>query len=143
MGNHPLEFILLGTSLLRVAGHILLFMLKVGDLVSARRSGVNGPVAYMKWDNIRHQGFMLAISVGMVILSVSAISNNEPPSPQVKTLLSGLIAFGVLGMLDAAFTYWRRGKLARLVAQYEVVNGGRREYDPPMAVKTPRQGDQQ
>ena len=134
MEAHPLETVFLIFAVVSMVAHGILFSLKFGDLMAARRSGVNGPVMFMKWDNIRHQGFGMAISLGMVMLAVSGLNNPDALSSQTKNLVTGMVIFSCFRITDAFFTYRRRWKLALLVAQYEVVHGGRREYDPPVAV---------
>jgi hypothetical protein len=54
----------LAASILSLLATGSLFTLKLADLVRVKRSGVNGPMLYMKKDNIRHQGVPACDLVG-------------------------------------------------------------------------------
>lgn len=138
MGTHPLEVALFIAAGLAVLTTGFMFTVKLSDLVQIKRTGTNGPILFMKWDNIRHQGFMLAVSSGLLALSIAALNNHVPPSGQALNFISGGIAFATLLVADSLFRYRRRRRLAELVAEYErrafvePVPGGKRRYDPPL-----------
>jgi uncharacterized membrane protein YedE/YeeE len=139
MDSQSLEWSFLWASVLCSLAKGYLFTLKLSDLLQVRREGQNGPILYMTRDKVRHQAFMLAVSVGMAMLAVSSVNNPEYVSTQAKNLLFGGLAFALLLIGDAMFTFRRRAKLPELVAKYEagttatyaVVAGGKRPHDPP------------
>lgn len=121
-GEMLLEGTLLVLSALSAIANGVLFTLKLADLVKVKREGVNGPITFMKMDNIRHQAFIMAAAFGMTMLAVSAWNNKAPLLPQTKNLIVGITVIAGMSVCDAIFTYRRRGRLAELVAQYDAGN---------------------
>jgi hypothetical protein len=129
---HPLEIALLVVALACTAANLFLLLLKHRDLQAMKRERRNGPMLFMKRDNVRHQFFMLLVALGMVTIAAIGATDATPVIAQTKRYLGILIAGGLLALLDAYFVYRRRWRMAELIAKYDIVPGGRREYDPPV-----------
>lgn len=143
------ESLLLYTSVAAAGASAALLTAKVIDLIEVKQNGTNGPVLFMKKDNIRHQVFLLAMSCGLGGLAISGYNNPLPVSPQTLNFVWFGNAFSVLALIDVLFTFRRRRKLSVLVAKYEqnleavMVQskmaapkpGGCRAYDPPAEPK--------
>lgn len=114
-----MEVVFLVASSLSLVATGALFTLKLADLVKVKRSGVNGPVLYMKKDNIRHQAFQMAVSAGMLMTAISGVNNPSVVSAQTKNLLCLGTGVAIVFVVDSIFTYRRRVELARLIDQYE------------------------
>lgn len=139
MSAHPLEVAVFVVSVIAVLTTGFLFTKKLADLVQVKRAGKNGPILFITWDNIRHQGFMMGLCFGLTALSISGLNNHTPPSPQALNWIAGGIGFAVVAVLDSLFRYRRRLRLAELVAEYErrtsiePLPGGKRKYDTPLS----------
>lgn len=132
---NPLELAFVSCALVSTSLSAWLFTLKVSDLMRIRRERINGAMLYLTTDKVRHQGFMLAYSTGILMLAVAALFTAPPPPdywrvPQSLTLICGLTAFSIGIACDALFTYRRRKKMAHLVAEYMGQAGGKRKTDP-------------
>jgi hypothetical protein len=79
-----------------------------------RRERLNGPVRFMTWDNLRHQGCLLICAV--------CILTGHP-----------LLALFVI-LVDASFGFVRRHRMTVLVTHYmnHSILGGRRKTDPQL-----------
>lgn len=121
MDSDVLELGFLAASILSLLATGSLFTLKLADLVRVKRSGVNGPMLYMKKDNIRHQAFQLAISSGMLMVAVSSVNNPGVVTPQTKNLIVLATCISAVFVVDSVFTYRRRENLAKMIAQYEAI----------------------
>lgn len=129
---HPLEWAFLVASACALVATATLFIVKLWDLNAVRRSGTNGPILFMATDKIRQQGFMLAVSSGMVMLAVASVLSPVLMNSQAQTFLAGGIVFSLAIVADALFIYWRRRLLEDMVALYDRPHvGGRRKTDPP------------
>lgn len=129
---HPLEIVFLIVALIALAESFYLFTLKLSDLLKVKRERQNGPMLFMTMDNLRRQGFSLTVCGGMVILAVSGINSPSEITAQTKTLLTAGVLFALAMIIEGAFIYRRRKKLAVLVALYEGMaqaGGGRRITD--------------
>jgi hypothetical protein len=129
---HPLEIALFVVAIVDVGWDGFLLSLKLNDLEIMRKERRNGPMLFMKLDNIRHQVFMLCVSLGMLVMAVIGMADSLPVTAQTKRLLCGLIAGGLIVMVDAYFSYRRRWRMAELIQKYDGIPGGRRDYDPPL-----------
>ena len=128
--SHEYELICFVAAFCAVVMSSYLFTVKLSDLLRVRREGQNGPVLFMATDKIRHQGFTLAVSMGMLMLAVSAVNNPAPPQPQTLNFILGTAVFAMGIVVDGLFTYRRRIKLAELVGRYSGQLGGTRKTDP-------------
>jgi hypothetical protein len=126
---HPFEWWFLVASAAAVGISAYLFTLKLGDLLRVKRERKNGPILYMAGDKIRHQGFTLALSAGMLMLAVSAVNNNTEPSPQTLNFLVGSALTGIGIFIDGLFTLRRRRRLAELIDEHHPPTLGRRVTD--------------
>lgn len=139
MGTHPLEVLFACVASVATLTTGFLFTVKLADLIRVKRQGVNGPIVFMTWDNIRHQCFMFGMASGMCGLAISSLNNPVPPSPQALNFITGAVVFAVAITADSSFRYRRRRRLAELVAEYErqesiePLPGGKRKYDPPLS----------
>lgn len=136
MSPHLLEVTALVLSIGALCASGFLFTLKLSDLTRVKQSKQNGPLLFMARDNVRRQGFTMAVCGGMVMLSISGLNNDGPIVAQTKNLLMGMCVFALLMVAESVFIYRRREKMALLIALYENrpegVPGGRRASDPPI-----------
>jgi hypothetical protein len=130
LNPHPLEWIALGGSVLACMASAYLFTLKILDLMRVKREKQNGPMLFMTSDNVRRQGFTMAVSAGMLMAAVSSVNNPIDLTSQAMTLLLCLSFVALAIALESVFIYRRREKLARLIALYEGRIGGKRATDP-------------
>jgi hypothetical protein len=127
---HPYEWCFLVASAAAVCVSVYLFTLKVGDVLRVKRERKNGPILFMASDKVRHQGFTLALSSGMLMLAVSAVNNNAQPSPQTLNFVVGSALTGIGIFVDGLFTLRRRRRLVELVDAYTINhNPARRATD--------------
>lgn len=126
---HMYELCFFGFSALAVCVSSGLFTLKLGDLIRVKRERKNGPILFMVTEKIRHQGFLLALSSGLLMLAVSAINNPSPPTPQTLNLIVGAALCALAIVVDGLFTYRQRRRMAELVAIYAPKPGGQRAMD--------------
>lgn len=128
---HPLEWTFLGLAAVAMLVSAYLFALKVGDMLAVKRSGKNGPMLFAAVDNLRRQGFTLAVCGGMLMLAVSSVNSTLELNPQTMNLLTGGVFFASAVILEAVFIYRRREKMALLVALYDGGVPRRRATDHP------------
>lgn len=135
MSAHPLEVTSLVCASLAVLASGYLFTLKLSDFLKVKRERRNGPMLFITRDNIRRQGFTMAVCAGMVALSISGVYSDAVVTSEVRNLLTGMCVFSTLIVAESVFIYRRREKLALLIAIYEAmpegIPGGRRKSDPP------------
>lgn len=129
--THPMEVLFLVVAFAAAVESLVLFLLKVSDLLKARSSRQNGPILFAVSDNLRRQGFTLLVSGVLVGLSWSSYHNHAELSPQARSLMTGLILMALAIIVEGGFIYRRRGRMKVLIATYEGRPGGRRITDPP------------
>jgi hypothetical protein len=128
---HPYEIAFFVVALIDMALSLWLFTMKIADIVRLYRARLNGPMMFMAQDKILHQGIILGLSSGMLMLAVSSLNNLAEPTGQALNLLSGAVWGGVGIVFYELLTFRRRAKLPDLVARYGGIPGGKRATDPP------------
>lgn len=130
---HPYEWMLLGLSVGASSVSAWLFTLKIGDLItvrSARRQ--DAPLLYHVKDEIRHQGFVLAWSAGLLMLAITGINNPSPPQVQALNMIVGGMCLAASVVLDGALTFLKRRRMRAVLAAavLAAMPGGKRATDP-------------
>lgn len=94
-------------SLLATVLVFISFLLSISDVLRAKRENLNGAIRFMTLDNVRHQVCLMTLI--LMIIAASPIS-----------YMCAVLIF------DALFTFYRRGKMAALVADY-ITHRGQQE----------------
>lgn len=133
MTPHTLEVAFLIVATLAFGASCVIFCLKAGDLRKVRRAKHNGPIQFVTIDNLRRQGFTMAVSAWLLMAAVSSVHNTvDPITAQARNLLTTGLIVAMAITAEAGFIYRRRERLAELLATYEGRPGGRRASDPPL-----------
>jgi len=116
---HLYELWSLALSALALCVSVLLFTLKLGDIVRMKIEGSNGPMLFMALDKIRDQGVLLALCMGMTMTAIAGLNNPTPPSPQALNMILGTAIAGAWIALNGVVSVYRRRTLENIVEKYK------------------------
>lgn len=103
-------------SLLATVLVFISFLFSISDVFTAKSKSVNGAIKYMTLDNVRHQVCLLVL--------ILLIIGGAPMSYACSVII-----------FDALFTFFRRRRMAVLVADY-IAHRGQQEIADAVRIET-------